>query len=118
MPKGVAWRQHDIFMAAMGGRQIGTWAEFAGLDEITAAAQASAGMRMMPTPPFMHGASQWAGDDARPGGHHARRRLRLSAPQVRQREIHPALEQAGGVGLGLAVPDEDDHRRPGGGALA
>ena len=25
MPKGVLWRQHDIFMAAMGGRQVGTW---------------------------------------------------------------------------------------------
>ena len=24
MPKGVLWRQHDIFMAAMGGRTIGT----------------------------------------------------------------------------------------------
>ena len=25
MPKGVLWRQHDIFMAAMGGRKVGTW---------------------------------------------------------------------------------------------
>ena len=25
MPKGVLWRQHDIFMAAMGGRIYGTW---------------------------------------------------------------------------------------------
>ena len=25
MPKGVAWRQHDIFRAAMGGRTYGTW---------------------------------------------------------------------------------------------
>ena len=25
MPKGVLWRQHDIFMAAMGGRQVGSW---------------------------------------------------------------------------------------------
>jgi fatty-acyl-CoA synthase len=68
MPKGVAWRQHDIFMAAMGGRQIGTWAEFGSYDEITAAAQASAGMRMMPTPPFMHGASQWAAFICMTGG--------------------------------------------------
>ncbi len=25
MPKGVLWRQHDIFRAAMGGRTYGTW---------------------------------------------------------------------------------------------
>ncbi len=60
MPKGVAWRQDDIFMAAMGGRQIGTWQELTSYDEIAQAARDSFGLRMTPTPPFMHGASQWA----------------------------------------------------------
>ena len=27
MPKGVLWRQHDIFMNAMGGKEVGTWIE-------------------------------------------------------------------------------------------
>ena len=68
MPKGVAWRQDDIFMGAMGGRQIGTWQEFTSYEEIAQAAQASNGLRMMPTPPFMHGASQWAAFICMTGG--------------------------------------------------
>lgn len=68
MPKGVAWRQDDIFMGAMGGRQIGTWQEFTRYEEIAQAAQASNGLRMMPTPPFMHGASQWAAFICMTGG--------------------------------------------------
>jgi fatty-acyl-CoA synthase len=68
MPKGVAWRQDDIFMAAMGGRQIGTWQEFTSYDEIAQAARDSFGLRMMPTPPFMHGASQWAAFICMTGG--------------------------------------------------
>jgi 3-oxocholest-4-en-26-oate---CoA ligase len=68
MPKGVVWRQHDIFMAAMGGRQIGTWIESGSYEEIADAARATAGMRMMPTPPFMHGASQWAAFICMTGG--------------------------------------------------
>lgn len=58
MPKGVLWRQADIFVAALGGRQLGTGKEFAGTDEIQAAAS-SGGARMMPAPPFMHGAAHW-----------------------------------------------------------
>jgi fatty-acyl-CoA synthase len=68
MPKGVVWRQHDIFMAAMGGRAIGTWAEFASYDEIADAARNGSGMRMMPTPPLMHGAAQWAAFICMTGG--------------------------------------------------
>ncbi|KAA0234424.1 MAG: Long-chain-fatty-acid--CoA/3-oxocholest-4-en-26-oate--CoA ligase [Acidimicrobiales bacterium] len=58
MPKGVLWRQADIFVAALGGRQLGTGNEFAGLEEIQAAASGG-GARMMPAPPFMHGAAHW-----------------------------------------------------------
>jgi fatty-acyl-CoA synthase len=68
MPKGVAWRQDDIFMAAMGGRQIGTWQEFTSYDEIADAARAGDGMRIMPTPPLMHGAAQWAAFICMTGG--------------------------------------------------
>lgn len=62
MPKGVLWRQADIFIAAMGGRPIGTMGDpFASYEAVAEAAVASAGgLRMLPTPPFMHGASQWA----------------------------------------------------------
>lgn len=68
MPKGVAWRQDDIFMAAMGGRQIGSWVEFTSYDEIADAVRNSTGMRMMPIPPLMHGASQWAAFICMTGG--------------------------------------------------
>jgi fatty-acyl-CoA synthase len=61
MPKGVLWRQADIYVGAMGGRALGTSDELADYDAITAAAQGSGGgLRMMCVPPFMHGASQWA----------------------------------------------------------
>ena len=35
MPKGVLWRQHDIFMAAMGGRQVGSWKIVTSYEELT-----------------------------------------------------------------------------------
>jgi 3-oxocholest-4-en-26-oate---CoA ligase len=60
MPKGVLWRQHDIFMNAMGGKEVGTWIEIRSADELTQKARDNAGFRLMPLPPLMHGASQWA----------------------------------------------------------
>jgi 3-oxocholest-4-en-26-oate---CoA ligase len=57
MPKGVLWRQADIFVGALGGR--GPAGEAKSLDEITARAKAG-GMKTMPTPPLMHGAAHWA----------------------------------------------------------
>ncbi|CAN5476765.1 acyl-CoA synthetase [soil metagenome] len=61
MPKGVLWRQDDIFMNAMGGKEVGTWVEVSSLDEIAEKARNNAGFRLMPLPPLMHGAAQWAG---------------------------------------------------------
>ncbi len=58
MPKGVLWRQGDIYPAALGGREIGTGREWSGLDEIVENAR-NGGVRMMPAPPFMHGAAHW-----------------------------------------------------------
>ncbi len=60
MPKGVLWRQADIYVAAMGGRPIGGTEELAGYDALAAsAANAPGAVKMICVPPFMHGASQW-----------------------------------------------------------
>ena len=40
MPKAVLWRQHDIYMNAMGGRTYGTGEPVTGLDEIVERSQA------------------------------------------------------------------------------
>jgi len=60
MPKGVLWRQHDIFMAAMGGRKVGTWEVVTSYEDITARLADSFPVRLMVLPPLMHGAAQWA----------------------------------------------------------
>ena len=59
MPKGVLWRQHDIFISAMGGRPFGAAEAFADLDSIVAASS-NGGACMMSVAPLMHGAAQWA----------------------------------------------------------
>jgi fatty-acyl-CoA synthase len=61
MPKGVLWRQHDIFMSSMGGRPFGSDAFLSSYEELAERAAASAGaMSMLMIPPLMHGAAQWA----------------------------------------------------------
>jgi fatty-acyl-CoA synthase len=60
MPKGVAWRQHDIFRAAMGGRTYGTWELIEDTDHLLARVLPGEGVRVMSIPPLMHGAAQWA----------------------------------------------------------
>ncbi len=67
MPKGVLWRQADIYPAALGGREIGTGQEWADLDRIVDNAR-NGGVRMMPAPPFMHGAAHWLALNALCGG--------------------------------------------------
>ena len=57
MPKGVLWRQHDIFFAALGGRVIGGDA-VTSVAELVAAAR-DGGVRLLPAPPFMHAAAHW-----------------------------------------------------------
>ncbi len=55
MPKGVLWRQQDLYRAALSGpRPSTTAAEFA------ARARARPGPRVLPAPPFMHGAAHWS----------------------------------------------------------
>ncbi|MBS9532086.1 acyl-CoA synthetase [Mycobacterium sp. M1] len=59
MPKGVLWRQHDIFINAMGGRAFGTTEVPTTLDEVVTRAQYG-GPGSMTVAPLMHGAAQWA----------------------------------------------------------
>ena len=67
MPKGVLWRQADIFVGAMGGRSLGTGGEWESLDQIVEAA-VNGGARLVPAPPFMHGAGHWLAFNALTGG--------------------------------------------------
>ena len=61
MPKGVLWRQHDIFMSAMGGRPFGSDTPLASYEELAEQARTNAGFRsILMIPPLMHGAAQWA----------------------------------------------------------
>lgn len=68
MPKGVLWRQADIFVAALGGRQQASGEEWPSLDAIAEAADATGGATMMPAAPFMHGAAHWMAFNAFTGG--------------------------------------------------
>ncbi|WP_109527703.1 acyl-CoA synthetase [Nocardia aurea] len=61
MPKGVLWRQHDVFMAACGGRNAITGQDVAPSYESLGARSASyPGVKIMILPPLIHGAAQWA----------------------------------------------------------
>ncbi len=67
MPKGVLWRQADIFVGAMGGRNLATGEEWGDLDEVVETAR-NGGARLVPAPPFMHGAGHWLAFTAFTGG--------------------------------------------------
>src|ERR1700754_4903117 len=60
MPKGVLWRQHDIFMTSFGGRNIMTGEPSGSLDEIVERLAGSAGTKLLLLPPLIHGAAQWS----------------------------------------------------------
>lgn len=61
MPKGVLWRQHDIFISAMGGRPFGSDTPLGSYAELAERAKMTGGaMSILMLPPFMHGAAQWA----------------------------------------------------------
>lgn len=59
MPKGVLWRQADIYMGSMGGRDLATGQEFTSIEAIASNAVDGGGAKMLPAPPFMHGAGHW-----------------------------------------------------------
>ena len=58
MPKGVMWRQADIFVAALGGRRLDNDREWDSLDQIVANTRVG-GARLLPAAPLMHGAAHW-----------------------------------------------------------
>ncbi|GAD86018.1 putative fatty-acid--CoA ligase [Nocardia asteroides NBRC 15531] len=60
MPKGVLWRQEDIYLAAMGGTRFGTGEEIGSYAALAASAAGTGGAyRLVVAAPFMHGAAQW-----------------------------------------------------------
>ncbi|MGZ4509788.1 MAG: acyl-CoA synthetase [Mycobacterium sp.] len=59
MPKAVLWRQHDIYLNAMGGRNFGTGEVVTSLDEVVERSLPE-GPGSMTVAPLMHGAAQWA----------------------------------------------------------
>src|ERR1700739_4786659 len=60
MPKGVLWRQRDIFVSAMGGRLHSSTVPFASYHDIVEQVRSAAGsMSSLLLPPLMHGAAQW-----------------------------------------------------------
>ncbi|WP_435742123.1 acyl-CoA synthetase [Nocardioides sp. SYSU DS0663] len=61
MPKGVLWRQDDIYVTSMGGTPFGTTEPHPSYDSIAEAARtANGGMVLLMALPFMHGAAQWS----------------------------------------------------------
>lgn len=62
MPKGVLWRQADIFVTALGGQpQAQSGEEFDALEPIVErAVSGRSALRVLPSPPFMHGAAHWS----------------------------------------------------------
>jgi acyl-CoA synthetase (AMP-forming)/AMP-acid ligase II len=57
-PKGVLWRQEDIFHGAMTGGAPGL-AGPGTIPEVVTEAEGGTFMRILPVPPLMHGAAQW-----------------------------------------------------------
>jgi fatty-acyl-CoA synthase len=60
MPKGVLWRQHDIFMTSFGGRNMYTGEVADSYGAIAKRVAEGPGTRLMTLPPLMHGAAQWS----------------------------------------------------------
>ncbi|MGX9790577.1 acyl-CoA synthetase [Mycobacterium sp. MMS18-G62] len=60
MPKGVLWRQHDIFMTSFGGRSLYTGELANSYEDIAKRVVEAPESRLMILPPLMHGAAQWA----------------------------------------------------------
>jgi fatty-acyl-CoA synthase len=67
MPKGVLWRQADIYVGALGGRSLGTGGEYESVEQVVDAAR-NGGASLLPAPPFMHGAGHWLAFNAMNSG--------------------------------------------------
>jgi fatty-acyl-CoA synthase len=115
MPKGVLWRQHDIFMGAMGGRTLGTWEPVRSSAEIAERATAG-GLRAMTLPPLMHGAAQWASFIMWTGGHTlvlADNPRRLDAAEVLDLVERERVNTITVVGDAMARPLVEEMERGG-----
>jgi hypothetical protein len=67
MPKGVLWREHNIFVAAMGGRPFGSDSPVGSYAELADHARQAAGsISLLMLPPFIHGAAYWAASEIMP----------------------------------------------------
>ena len=60
LPKGVLWRQQDIFMTSFGGRNMYTGEVVASYDDIATRVAENPGTKLLTLPPLMHGAAQWS----------------------------------------------------------
>ena len=61
MPKGVMWRQNDVFVGAMGGHPFGADKDLESYDELVSQVTESGGSNsLLLIPPLMHGAAQWS----------------------------------------------------------
>ncbi|MDW3219784.1 MAG: acyl-CoA synthetase [Acidimicrobiales bacterium] len=68
LPKGVLWRQADIWVGAMGGADPRNGEEFAGYDAVVEAATEERIYPYMIAAPLMHGGGQWLASLAWMGG--------------------------------------------------
>jgi acyl-CoA synthetase (AMP-forming)/AMP-acid ligase II len=59
MPKGVMWRQEDIFFAAMGGGDVLQQGDFIKTPEEIVSRIPAEGLVSVPSAPFMHAAAHW-----------------------------------------------------------
>ena len=59
MPKGVLWRQHDIFVTSFGGRNLFDGSVIESYPALAERAAAGPGTKLMILPPLIHGAAQW-----------------------------------------------------------
>lgn len=60
MPKGVIWRQDDLFVGALGGRNFRDGGrEWGSINELISSVETKPGPRLMPVCPFMHGTGLW-----------------------------------------------------------
>ena len=105
MPKGVLWRQADIFVAALGGRAPGG-AEFDSLDAIRERV-AGGGQRSLPSPPFMHGAAHWAAFNQFHGGNTV-----VIQNETRRLEPRELLETVAREDVGVLLIVGDAFARP------
>ncbi len=66
-PKGVLWRQADIWVASLGGRELASGREVTDLEAVVANAR-NGGARTLTAAPFMHAAGHWLAFVAFTGG--------------------------------------------------